>query len=1132
MISIPFRIAAIYVLVGGLLIFVFDLILGTFISSLKTLIYAAIAKSVLYVAVTAGMLLSFLIRRGTSKTLHSGVSPCSEEAIHEKLIMNDNGAILKMRAQEELARSERRYRALAEDSLQGMSILEGIPPKFVYVNRKLRDTLGYTAEEMYAMPSEEIWKFIHPDDRQFVRERNRDRLLGKPVPSQYELRIIRKDGTVRWVEVFANIIEIGDKPSSLAVYIDITEKKEAQEALLESEEKYRLMFENLPDIYYRTTLDGKVVLASPSVEKILGYTTEDIAKLDLNNNLYLLPQDREQFIATLKEEGCISGLESSLKRKDGATVWISTNAQLIKDAEGEIVGIEGIARDITDRKMAEDALRESEKQYRTLFESANEAIMLMEHGAIIDCNPKTLKMFGSAREQIIGKTPCDLSPAKQPDGQDTVTKFWGIVDLAQKELPLSFEWRHCRADKTLFDAEVSLTAFELSGKRLIMALMRDITKRKSAEAGLEQANDYLENIFENSPDAIGIVDAHGEFIKLNRVAVELFRYSLEDSAKITAFDFYADKNEREKILSELRLQGVVRGCEVMMRRTDGIIFPVEISINLLKDNSGRNIGSVAIARDLSQIKKINEMLRREISERLHAEEALSKSEDMYRTIFENTGTATIIVEEDTTIFLANAEYERLTGYSKEETQGKIKWTQFVSESYLPKMLENHRQRRINPDVVPKKYEFELVDRHGNAKTVLATVGMIPDSTRSVASFIDITDQKKLEERFFKADKLESVGILAGGIAHDFNNILGAIVGNVSLAKMFAREDDRIQERLEEAEKAGIRAKDLTYQLLTFSKGGAPVKRATSVWEIIKESADFALRGSNVRCDFNVAENKWLIEGDAGQISQVINNIIINAKQAMPTGGAIHASLNNITLSGAYDLPLQPGKYIKISIQDHGTGIPKEHLQKVFDPYFTTKQSGSGLGLATCYSIISKHDGYIDVESELGAGTTFHIYLPASEKEPEATDCFQKNSLNGKGKILLMDDEQIIRDVAEQMLAHLGYTVASTKDGLEAIEVFREAMEAGKAFDGVILDLTIPGGMGGVDAIEKLKEVDPSIKAIASSGYSNDPVMADFKKYGFTGVIAKPYRIAELAKVVAEAIGMDDASKSIEPHNSL
>jgi PAS domain S-box-containing protein len=937
MTSIPFRIAATYVLVGGLLIFVSDLVLGTFISSPKTLMYGAIAKGTLYVAVT-GLLLSFLIRRGISQTLHSEVSPCSAEAIHEKLIKND--------------------------------------------------------------------------------------------------------------------------------------------------------------------------------------TAEDMEKLDLANNLYLLPQDREEFISTLKEKGSIRGLESSLKRKDGITVWISTNAQLVKDAEGEILGIEGVARDITDRKMAEDALRESEKQYRTLFESANEAIMLMEHGTIIDCNPKTLKMFGSAREQIIGKTPCDLSPPKQPDGQDSTTKFWSIVDLAQKKLPLSFEWRHCRADKTLFDAEVSLTAFELSGKRLIMALVRDITKRKSAEASLEQANEYLENIFENSPDAIGIVDAHGEFIKLNRVAVELFRYSFEDNAELTAFDFYADKNEREKILFELRRQGVVRGYEVMMQRTDGSILPVEISISLLKDNSGKNIGSVAIARDLSQIKKINEMLRKEISERLHAEEALSKSEDMYRTIFENTGTATIIVEEDTTIFLANAEYERLTGYSKEETQGRISWTHFASESDLPKMLEHHSQRRINPDVVPKKYEFELIDRHGNSKTVLATVGMIPGSKRSVASFIDTTDQKKLEERFFRADKLESVGILAGGIAHDFNNILGAVVGNISLAKMYAK-DARIHERLEEAEKACMRAKDLTYQLLTFSKGGDPVKRATSIWEIIKESADFALRGSNVRCDFNVEENKWLIDGDAGQISQVINNIIINAKQAMPTGGAIRASLNNITLSGAYDLPLQPGKYIKISIQDHGTGIPKEHLPKVFDPYFTTKQSGSGLGLATSYSIISKHDGYIDVESELGVGTTFHIYLPASEKEPAATDRFQKNSLNGKGKVLLMDDEQIIRDVAAQMLAHLGYTAASTKDGLEAIKVFREAMEAGEPFDGVILDLTIPGGMGGVDAIGKLKEIDPSIKAIASSGYSNDPVMADFKKFGFTGVIAKPYRIDELAKVVAEAVGREE-----------
>jgi CheY-like chemotaxis protein len=371
----------------------------------------------------------------------------------------------------------------------------------------------------------------------------------------------------------------------------------------------------------------------------------------------------------------------------------------------------------------------------------------------------------------------------------------------------------------------------------------------------------------------------------------------------------------------------------------------------------------------------------------------------------------------------------------------------------------------------------------------------------------------MEEELLRVEKLESIGILAGGIAHDFNNILTAILANIALAKMHPNAVDQSFERLVKAEKAALRAKDLTQQLLTFSKGGTPIKKTVSIAELIKESTSFALRGSNVRCEFSILDDLWPVEVDEGQMSQVINNLIINADQAMPEGGIIKVSAENMTVGAEEVLPLREGKYVKISIDDQGIGIPEEHLQKIFDPYFTAKQKGSGLGLATTYSIIKRHDGYITVDSKLGVGTTFYIYLPASEKELLTKKDTEEIPLVGKGKILVMDDEEMIRDAGGGILSHLGYEVEFARDGAEAIEIYKQAKESDQPFDVVIIDLTIPGAMGGKEAIQKLLVIDPEIKAIVSSGYSNGSIITDFKQYGFSAILPKPYEVKELSKTL-------------------
>jgi CheY-like chemotaxis protein len=332
-------------------------------------------------------------------------------------------------------------------------------------------------------------------------------------------------------------------------------------------------------------------------------------------------------------------------------------------------------------------------------------------------------------------------------------------------------------------------------------------------------------------------------------------------------------------------------------------------------------------------------------------------------------------------------------------------------------------------------------------------------------------------------------------------------------------EDKTSERLTEAEKACMRARDLTQQLLTFSRGGAPIKKITSIVNILRDSVNFALSGSRIRCEFSIPDDLWAVEVDEGQITQIINNLIINADQAMPSGGIIRIRAENVNISPKDPIPVKVGEYVKLSIQDEGIGISKEHLPKIFDPYFTTKQKGSGLGLATSYSIIKNHEGHISVESEPNVGTTFHLYIPAipgksiaEEKERE-----KEAPVMGHGKILVMDDEEFIRDLATDMLTNIGYQPTVVENGAKAIQLYKKAKESDKPFNAVILDLTIPGGMSGKEVIIRLKEIDPNIKAVVSSGYSNDPIMSEFKKYGFKGVIAKPYKTKELSEVLYRII---------------
>ena len=392
---------------------------------------------------------------------------------------------------------------------------------------------------------------------------------------------------------------------------------------------------------------------------------------------------------------------------------------------------------------------------------------------------------------------------------------------------------------------------------------------------------------------------------------------------------------------------------------------------------------------------------------------------------------------------------------------------------------------------------------------------------------EIARREKLEGELIKTRKLESLGILAGGIAHDFNNFLTAVLGNISLARHFDRDPDMRSKLLSEAESASYRARDLTQQLLTFSKGGKPVKKVIALGDLVRDATGFAIRGSNVKSNFDLQPELWAIEADEGQITQVIHNLVLNASQAMPEGGIVQVRCRNadVELDEMDEMDemvwLPPGKFVVVSVVDQGHGITDENLQRIFDPYFTTKEGGAGLGLASAYSIVRKHGGVIRVDSQPGEATAFHVYLPVSGNipaQPVASPPLDDAGSVRKRRILVMDDDEGIRQFAEECLTHLGHDVEVATDGACAIELHQQALRSGVPFDLVIMDLTIPAGKGGKQTVGELARMASDVKIVVSSGYSNDPVMADYREHGFHDVLPKPFSVAELGAVVERVFG--------------
>ncbi|HSR35811.1 MAG TPA: PAS domain S-box protein, partial [Desulfurivibrionaceae bacterium] len=491
---------------------------------------------------------------------------------------------------------------------------------------------------------------------------------------------------------------------------------------------------------------------------------------------------------------------------------------------------------------------------------------------------------------------------------------------------------------------------------------------------------------------------------------------------------------------------------------------------------------------------------------------LASSEAKFRTVFDSTNDAILIYSLDGVLLEVNELACLRLGYAREELIGRNA-ALIIAPPYAAMLPERIALLRAAGHAL---FETAHLRKDGTAIPIELSCRLMEFNGQPALLGVarDISERKKTEEERLRAQKLESIGLLAGGIAHDFNNLLTGILGNIGLAKMMVGQEHEALKVLAAAEKASVRAKGLTQQLLTFAKGGAPIKSTASLADPLREWALFATSGSRVTCDFAIAADLWPVEADMGQLGQVIHNLVLNACHAMPGGGAITINAHNVELP-EQTRDLKPGSYLHLAVTDHGIGIAPEHLAKIFDPYFSTKETGSGLGLAVAYSIIKNHGGRITVESTVGQGTTFHLYLPAAQglaQESRPTDGTAPPS--GQGALLIMDDEEIMREVFGAFAEKLGFAVVTASDGAEALRLYEEALAAKFPFALVIMDLTVPGGMGGKEMIGKLLALDPSARAIVSSGYSNDPIMSDYARHGFVGVAPKPITFPEFAAAIA------------------
>ncbi len=875
-----------------------------------------------------------------------------------------------------------------------------------------------------------------------------------------------------------------------------------------AENRYKTLFENTGTPVCVLKEDGIIVACNKQFSEFFGYAKNEIEGL-LPWMTFVIPKevDRVNGYAQARiagDKSAPSVYRTEVRRGDGSIRKVICSVGMIPDSDERVASL----IDITELKNTEQTLREREELHTAVIEKSMDGIAIIQNARITFVNNMCARITGYSENDLLGARFRDL--IAHDDKARVLDAYRN--KLADEKATESIQLRLLRPDGETRQAEVLYSSITSDGQDALLLTIRDISERLAEDKRKLEQSQIESAIIDQSPVGISVRDRNGNLLLCNEKWAEIWNKPEEDVQVLL------DRKQDELALDNHdSYLGAYKEDVVKIYTEGGDLTVPDLYIKSLdKWLTQRFYGILNPSGDIGKVVVLTEDITEE-KRALSAEEALKRSDEKYETLVNNLPVAVFRSGMDGHLFSVNS--TMLSMFSA-DSEKKLLNTR-VEDLYLDSTDRMTFKESLSQSGQLDNYEVQLRRLDGSSFWASISAYGVKDGSGKIEAIDgiirDISEIRELEEELLKRQRLESIGILAGGIAHDFNNILAAVLGNISLAKTYTNTTHPVYSKLDAAEKASVRASELTQQLLTFSRGGEPVKRLLHMERILREASDFATRGSNVKCNVTVPESTWSVKADEGQIGQVISNLVINSMQAMPEGGIVNLVVENQQLSAMNSMSLDAGNYVTISVIDQGRGIAKENIDRIFDPYYTTKSEGSGLGLATVYSIVGRHSGQITVNSAEGKGSTFTVYLPASDQRPKQTIANTIEIARGSGTILVMDDEESVQSVIQEMLAQYGYKTVQALDGLSAVKLYKSAMDAGQKFDAVIMDLTIPGGMGGVESISRIIELDPDVRAIVSSGYSNDPVLANFTEYGFKACISKPFRLEELLSTLQSAL---------------
>ncbi len=1037
------------------------------------------------------------------------------------------------RAERALRESEQLYRTLAEKSFAGVYVMQD--GQLQFLNRNAAAYAGYTVEELIGRKADSI---IHPEDREKTRKKALQMLRGAGT-SPYEFRIVTKQGQIRWIMETVTPIDYGGQAAILGNSMDITEKKRTEESLKSSEERYRAIIENIEDGYHEVDLAGNLRLFNESFRKILGYDAAEL--MGMNYKCYAASAESakavfEAYNGIYRTGESLQRYAWDVVRKDGLRRSLEVSTSLAIDADGQPTGFRGIVRDITDRKLADEVLRESKQQLADIINFLPDATFVIDReGKIIAWNRAMEVMTGSKAEDMLGK-----------GNQRYALPFYGkqrplLIDLVMNpcsEIEANYEDIEKRKKGITGETYIpslngkeaylygAATALRDSRGNIVGAIetIQDITDKKKAEEALKESENLFRLLFEKSGDANLLIDGDA-FVDCNASALrmlgcrskeEVFWHRASDLSPEKQPDGQASCEKEKALLAKAFEEGSARFEWIHRRIDDGREFPVEVMLTAIPQYG----------------KWILHVGWRDISERTRAEEALRQSEERFSKAFRASPAPTIIstISEGRVVDV-NDSWLNLFGYTRDEvvahTISELRlWEDFERRDFFLRKM--HERGSLQEEAI------RCCTKNGDIKDLLWHAEIIEiKSERVILSLLyDVTERalaekekKALESQLHQAQKMEAIGTLAGGIAHDFNNILASIIGYTELVAYRGLTPDHPAQRdLDEILVACNRAKNLIRQILSFSRHQEKERMPIDIRPVVREVLKL-LRSSlpsTIEIKENISGKNAAILADPVQIHQVLMNLCANAAHAMrETGGILEVFLGNTVVTGETEKPhpnLNPGTYVHLRVSDTGHGIAPEHLPRIFDPFFTTKQQGegTGLGLSVVYGIVKNHGGVVTAQSEEGKGTAFDIYFSKIEKASSEPDIQEKNTPflpGGRERIMFVDDEAPIVKVGREMLTSLGYRVTGMGSSTEALDLFRRQPEK---FDLVITDQTMPH-MTGMEMAEEMLKVRADIPVFLCTGYSEMVTPEKARSIGIREFFLKPTVIHDLSRTIRKVV---------------